>query len=360
MPPFLFLRWLLLRFIRHVVITVLGLTSFLVLFDLIANASKVSAESDSALLALLFYALFRGPSIFSFILPFGVLIGAVWTCASLAANREIFALQAAGFTLRRIALILAAMAGVLSLFQFVLVDRIVTEMTGALNEWKNDEFRGLPSTESTGEAPEWLASGEHFLHMQAVSPDGTRLEFPTVIEVDGKGVAARYWNAETATHRESGWVLKDVSGRDIGREINEQHPQLAVPILMPPDFFSSFNRPVEELGFSQLLALGWGGIETQIHPERYYRVWAHFRWAQPLAAVVMVLLAAPLCLEVQRGDRRTLVATAILLAGFLYFLFQSFLLAMGETGALPPLPAAWGAVACFGAAGVVLSLLRKC
>lgn len=356
--PFVFIRWLLWRFARNVAALAIALTLLLTVFDLLAKASEVALGADQPALALLFYMIFRLPIIGVFILPFAVLAASVQTFGSLASHREILALESSGFTQSRIVLVLVAGAGILATLQFVFADRIVTDATERLNEWKADAYQGLPKLKITPTAPEWLADGNLIVHMAGVSPDGTRLQAPTVIEMDEAGVATRYWNAREATHDGKDWMLEDAAGRDLASRTSLHQKRQPLPMAVLPQTFSSYAKPVEELRFSQLWSLGWSPIETQTQPTELYRVWTLFRLAQPLGGIVMVLLAAPICLQIQRGGRRVLVSTAVFAMGFLYFILQNILLALGEGGDLSPMLAAWGAFASFGCVGLVAVIFR--
>lgn len=357
--PFVFIRWLLGRFLRNVAGVVVALTAMLALFDMLANASTVAAGSGvPPAMSLFFYMLLRLPTIGVFILPFAVLIASVQTFGSLAAQGEILALESAGFTLGRIACTLVAGAATLSALQFAFGDHVVTELTSRMNEWKAVGYHGLPKLEASPIAPEWFSSRNHIIHLGGVSQDGSRVQNPTILETDGVGIAAQYWTAQTAAYGADGWRFEQTTGRNLSRTGQASISPLPHLEDMPPRAISSFAKPIEELRFSQLLTLGWGDLAPQLHPPAFYRVWASYRVAQPLGNVAMVLLAVPVCLQVQRNGRRVWVSTGVFALGFLYFIAQGVLLALGEGGGLSPLVATWGAFAVFGGAGFLAIAFR--
>jgi len=358
--PVVFIRWLLGRFLRNVAAMAAALTALLTLFDMLANASTVAAGSGTPVVSLLFYVLLRLPIIGVFILPFAMLIASVQTFGSLAAQNEILALESAGFTLWRIVGVLALGAAALAAIQFTIGDRIVTEATARMNEWKASGYHGLPKLDTSPEPPAWFASENHIIRLGEISPDGGRLRTPTIIKTNPSGIATYYWTAEKAAYGASGWTFEKPTGRDLGRmsqeNLGQQPPRLAA---MPPQVLSSFSKPVEELHFSELQTLGWGDIAPQLHPPQYYRVWTNYRLAQPLGAVAMLLLAAPICLQVQRNNRRRLsVSIGVFALGFLYFIAQGVLLAVGEEGGVPLPLATWGPFAVFGGIGLAAIALR--
>lgn len=73
---------------------------------------------------------------------------------------------------------------------------------------------------------------------------------------------------------------------------------------------------------------------------KFFTQW-HFRWAQPAICLAIVLLAAPLGIVFTRRARGGGVAVAIFLCAGILFSSTVFL-ALGESGYLPPLWAAWG------------------
>jgi lipopolysaccharide export system permease protein len=77
--------------------------------------------------------------------------------------------------------------------------------------------------------------------------------------------------------------------------------------------------------------------------------------AEGFAPIIMLLLALPTALGHTRSNRTTPIIFG-LGCGLLYLVTDGLLTAMGETGVLPPLVAAWGAPVVF-AAGAVSILL---
>jgi lipopolysaccharide export system permease protein len=74
-----------------------------------------------------------------------------------------------------------------------------------------------------------------------------------------------------------------------------------------------------------------------------------------MACLVMLLLAAPTALANFRGGGATLMAQC-LAGGLLFLVFDGAFTALGESGAAPPVLAAWAAPAIFAALGVTVLL----
>lgn len=344
--------WLLKRFGLSVIFVALALTALLTMFDLLAHANAVTAEQKGLFLPLLYYVLLRIPSILVFIVPFAVLIAALQTFATLAAHHEIVMLQTAGCPLYRIAAIFVAAVMALGVAQFYLADRIVTATVARLAEWEGNAYRGLPKPELFPDKPKWLGSGNYIVHMSDVSLDGTLLDSPTLIWRNDKGVTIRYLEAKYARYANGGWILAEAFERNLVTGEARRFEKLPVSIDLLPLHFAFLNREAEVLRFSELMILGSGKVETQIQSPRYYLAAAWRRIAQPLGAAVMVLLAAPVALQLSRRGNRILFTVFAMAMGFFYFVVERVLLTLGETGQVPVELAIWGPPALFGLIGL--------
>jgi lipopolysaccharide export system permease protein len=80
--------------------------------------------------------------------------------------------------------------------------------------------------------------------------------------------------------------------------------------------------------------------------------------AEGAAPIIMLLLALPTALGYARSNR-TIPVILGLCCGLLYLVADGLLTAMGQTGVLPPLAAAWGAPVAFAAGAVSLLLYAE-
>ena len=78
--------------------------------------------------------------------------------------------------------------------------------------------------------------------------------------------------------------------------------------------------------------------------------------AEPIAVLVMLLLAAPVALANFRTTQGAVLSAAALAAGLTFLVLDGLLTALGEGGALSPLLAAWTAPAVFAAMAATVLL----
>jgi len=127
-----------------------------------------------------------------------------------------------------------------------------------------------------------------------------------------------------------------------------------------PPVFESLPGPLVKSGWSetpwQLVkpglpasVLGIPELNSWLHTNRdigwtadrltYLTQW-HYRWSQPFICMVIALLAAPLGIVFSRRGATGAVALAVFLCGGMLFV-SNLSLALGESGYIPPVAAAW-------------------
>jgi lipopolysaccharide export system permease protein len=346
-------RWLLKRLATNIVFVSLGLAALLTVFDSLAHGSEFVAGARNPLLPMVYYALLRFPAILLFVLPFSVLIGALITYGSLSAQREIVALEAAGFTLSRISGIFAVAVAGLGVLAFWVGDRVLPPAFQSLEQWEQRGYRGLPDWDLEARQPEWLASGAYLVQLSGVSEDGAIVESPTVLRLNDEGLMTLYARAERAVYQSEGWEFQQVTEQVLGTGQSRNWAARPVELGLKPHNISLLNASVEALRFRQLRLLGSGQVETPNESPRYYRLAAYRRMAQPLGAVVLLLFAAPTA-RWSRGGSRVAVSAMALAAGFLFFVVERLCLAMGEVGSVPAMLAAFGPHLLFALLGMVV------
>ncbi len=83
-----------------------------------------------------------------------------------------------------------------------------------------------------------------------------------------------------------------------------------------------------------------------------------YRWAEPLSCIVMVLVSAPLGIVYSRRGVLGGVAASIAIFASMYFM-RGTLIALGQSGYLPPFVAAWGTNLVFAILGALLLFYRS-
>ena len=181
----------------------------------------------------------------------------------------------------------------------------------------------------------------------------------SIYERDSRRELVRRIQAASATWRGDRWWLRDAAITDL----DSMHAiQMTVAAsewrttLRPADtarLFSSAYEITSGMAFRSLFGHGLVDRSPSQFQTRLYRT-----IAEALAPIIMLLLALPTALGHSRSNRTGPILFG-LGCGLLYLVSDGLLTAMGSTGILPPLVAAWGAPVSFAAGAVTLLLYSE-
>src|SRR6185312_5920927 len=91
----------------------------------------------------------------------------------------------------------------------------------------------------------------------------------------------------------------------------------------------------------------------------FYQTRLNRSFAEPLGAIVMLLLSAPAALSSMRSDQAMRLFLFGLASGLLFLVADGLLTALGETSALPPVLAAWSAPVAFAALAITVLITAE-
>ena len=341
---------------------VFAMTMLLLLFDVMANAEDVLAFQDHILSALLIYAGLRLPLIAVTAIPIAVLLSCLMVLSKRVNTQEIIALRAAGFPLYRIAGFLLIAGGLFAVLQFSLANMVAPQSAVLLNQWKSLDYQGTPQIGKNAAPMKaiWFKKGNHLFYVESASADGKYLEGLRYLERDENGMLVRYILAEQALYMGDDWKLSQVREPDFGRvhiSNNEDVPQVAeidigdgeeltIPLPLQPSVFSygaeTQKHKAEEFGIFDLLSQR-DYIAAQGKPAYIYKLWVLQKISQPLACLIMVLIALPIALRISRRGSLLSFGFLLTLCGFFYFIAERILFALAESAQLPVFVASFAA-----------------
>ena len=288
------------------------------------------------------------------LLPFTILLTLLYSLGQLSTSREIIAFTQTGRGILRVLRPLIIFGALLSLASFFLTFHLAPWAKGYQEALLKSASQGETSQatnvthhtaneNATSENHFWFIGGFPYdlsgtsplsdVYISIHNPDGSlksRLKSPKV-----------NWNRETGD-----WSFWEPS-------------QLQIQTDPTPEFDQDLPNPLVISGWdetpSQLIQqgldpryLGIPAIQDWLtnNPDhstfrtRSFETQYHYRWAQPWACLVTVLLTAPLAISFARKGRGGAVTLAIVLSA-LMFLFAEVFLAFGDSGHIPAIPAAW-------------------
>lgn len=348
-------RYLSEMLLKRTLATLLVLVGLLQLVDLFDATSDVLARG-LGLGGIVHYELLRLPAMVQQILPVSVLIGALTCFTGLARNSEMAALRATGFTIYRIVLMLLPAVGMIVAIHFLIADQLAPRSEQAFQVWWNAH----PPIRAAKDDPEkiapkkaktvWFRTGPYLVYAQAASADGATLNGVRIYHRDHDGrldqriVARQAVQGKDGRWRLLGSEILDVAATSLSN--GAAADRIWVTDLAPADVVSVFS-PDERISSGRALRAITGDRPADKSPA-FYATRIQRAFAEPIGALVMLLLAAPAALAQQRNNQTVLLLFS-LGAGLLFMMVDGVLTALGQTNVLPPLLGAWAGPFLFAA-----------
>jgi LPS export ABC transporter permease LptG len=338
-------RYVLTEFVKVLILVLVSVVALFVVVDYTDTAKHVR-ESGVPLTILLTYYRFSIFEILNWALPISVLVATLVTFALLAKNNEVTAMKSNGVSLYRIGLPVVAVAIVISLLAYFVLDFVLPYSAKRVDELKR-VIRGRPAVSSTAQQKLWfLGKGRYFINFLAYDRTAQRLTQVQVFELHPtdfritRRIYARHatWNGEAWVF-ENGWMR---SFLDQGESTySEIRSPLALYYQETPEDFATEVKPPEQMTFAQLrkyiTALQEAGYSAD---ELGVKLYEKTSW--PLVSTVMALIAMPFAFRMGKKGALYGIALALIL-GIVYWMVYAVFTKFGEVGNLPPLLSAWAA-----------------
>lgn len=318
------------------------------LLDLNDNLGDFSGTEDMAGTVIRFYIL-RAPAILLVLLPYSLLLANIYCLGKFSKSNEIIAMVQSGTGIARVSAPLVFAGLWCSVLLLGLNFHWAPHAEG-----KRDEMiamaQGRPLFEATnvlyrdpasqrlwmvGAFPKDFQKGEPLQNVEitTIREDRT-LKTRMITPLASYNRITRNWTFENPvigyfTEGEAP-VFETMDEPLIRRTWKETPSQIIKPGLS-----------VEYLGIPELKTWLISPLATQTTSNlpAYLTHW-HYRWALPITCLVTVLLAAPLSIHFARRGSGSGVFLAVVLSVIMLFT-SSITLALGESGSLDPMIAAW-------------------
>jgi len=345
-------RYVAKQFVVTFAVLVLGLPLLFIITDITENLDQHFARgisTGSIALSYLFYI----PQFVVWSLPIAALVGTVFTVGAMTRHQEVVAAKAGGVSFYRLVAPIFVLGAVLSLIALALnevvpvTNQIRAELIGERQTWG-----GTLRSDFI-----YVTEGGHVLAARRLEPASNRMS-GVILEQRGRdGEGHRHAAAHEAVWTpETGWRLQNGFFRYLDENRGEttfEFAEMVVPHLSEtPEELMAEPKDPDEMRYDEMSRFiaaieRSGGDSRPMRTERAQKI------SLPLAVAVIILFGAPLATSSKRGGAAygIGVSLAVTMAYLLLFRVGS---AMGASGSLPPLAAAWLPNLIFLAAGIVL------
>lgn len=335
----------------------LGLAGFIAIFVVVDVFEKIDVFLDHrapAALVARFY-LFRAPEVVVQVLPVALLLASFLALGQLNKFGELTAMRSAGASLLRVLRPVFACAAGSALAALLLGEFVVPAANRERDRIYDEQIQGLRRDEVFERADvTYLGEGGRVWYMRLYLVQEGRMHEVTLQEFE-RGALVRRIDAREATWDGAAWRFASGFERrfDGARETATPFASLVVPGLeeRPADFAKETRQPDEMNGFE--LAAYVDRLRASGARVSNYVVDLHLKLAFPLVNIIVVMIGASIATRLRLQSAAVGFGLSVAIA-FLYYAFMRTGQALGHSGALPPVVAAWLGDAVFGAVGIVM------
>lgn len=335
------------------------LGSFLLLYQLFNLLELVDdiARNQVGWRIVTAYLFYLAPQALYWMVPYAALVAVLVELGLLSKHNELIAIKAGGISLFRLAVPVLA-AGVLLSLGLFLLDLYVLPYANQRQEAVRNQIRGRPPQTVFQPQRKWIfGQGPRLFNYRFFDPRENLFGELSVFELWPDRFALRRRIHARHAHwqpAQGKWMFEEGWQREFDSERAGAFRTFAVAtfpeIAERPEYFKKEILESAQMNFRELggyiAELRQGGFDVgrlQVH-------W-HRKFAFPLMAAVMVLLAFPFGLTV--GRRGAVGGLAVGLGvGITYWLAGAFFEQLGNIQLLPPLLAGWGPDLLFAFVGV--------
>lgn len=336
-------RYLLLEFLGASGVVFLALFLTWIAADSLLHIDLLSSGPSWAFRQILFRAMETVP----LSVPISCLAGVVWSLSRAVRYREITAIRCGGIRLRSVLVPILVLSFLLGGALILFEDRVVVPTRRALLEAERDKDGHAERRPRYLNGRWWYASGLSIFSAAEYLPEERTLQDVTVFKFDRQRHIQQRIDADRALNLEgSSWEFHGVrvlefkaASRGLeGKEL----PVLSVDLGLsgqdlvragPPLALTTLHRLARRIRRH----VGSDATLTAL------QVGFHGRLAQPLAVLVLVLLAVPFAIgDVEYGDSLPRALLRSLAAAGIYWIAWSLALVAGRSSYVPPPFPVWG------------------
>jgi lipopolysaccharide export system permease protein len=305
------------------------------------------------------YYLYSIPGLLGQALPFAALIGTLLSLGALSRHQEITAMRAGGISTLRITFPVLFGGMVMSVFGFMNNEMITPAYSAKAAQIRSVEVEKKQERVVFQQRKLWLRGPDNSIaNIDLVSPDRREMIGVNIFKLDPDFTVRERIRAKRLVWDQGAWKLRDslkFSPTGTAVALSSADGEIYNVVDRPEDM-SMIVKDSVEMDFAELLAYV-RKLKASGYKAVRYEVDLYGKIASPFACLLMVLIAAPLSMQQARsGGAARGIALAVMIAA-VYWALVSGGRALGLSGTLPPLPAAWLANAVFAVAALA-ALLR--
>jgi lipopolysaccharide export system permease protein len=344
---------------RRFTVTAIWMFAAVLMLVVVVDMVELMRANDRGLASfgdLLAMAMLHAPSVTITAAPFTMLLASMAAFAMLARSSELVVTRAAGVSAWRLIAPAIACAALFGTFAFAVYNPIASAFATRFEILEQRFFDETSSRLALSDQGLWLRqggdAGQTVIRARRASNTVERLWDVSIFQFDPSDRLTQRIDARTAVLGEQSWTLggvhrwdlTDAAATDRLAALGETRATALEEMRIPTDLTvehiqDSFAAP-ETIGFWKLpgfiALLEESGFSSSRHRMHWYRL-----LSAPVVFVAMVLVGAAFSMRHIRFGGLGFMALGCVMAGFGFFFISDIANALGASGTVPVLIAAW-------------------
>ncbi len=354
-------RYIFKEFMRLFLTALIGILSVYLCVNFLQKADDLISYKASSV-QVFKYFLYSLPAIATPSIPIAALLATLLSLGNLSRHNEIIAMRSTGVSLGKIIAPVLIGAIMISGFGFINNELIMPVYSARANHIRRVELEKKPQFAAFQLRRLWLRGPENsIVNIDLIAPDRSELFGLNIYKLNPDYTLRERIKARSLAWENGAWRLKDSRKFVLSGEKAVSLPADGeiFNIVESPKDIGMIAKSTEEMNFGEL----WDYVRrlrTRGYNSPQYEVDLYLKLAFPLSSLLMAMIATPLSLQrVRSGGAGWSIAFAVLIA-FAYWALMSTGTALGRSGALSPLIAAWIANIFFaGASAYALTRMHR-
>ncbi|MGM0599470.1 MAG: LptF/LptG family permease [Candidatus Rifleibacteriota bacterium] len=335
----------------------------IIAIDPLMSALQRIVNEDVSFSIMLRWFLNRLPQDMVFTFPMSVLLANLLVFGRMSKDSETIALKAGGLNFYRILVPVIAFALLITLLSFMFNELIVPTSNQNARNIKRYEIMKLVEPKASENSIMRVSDGA-FAYARKVYEKKGRMEKVLLEYYDKKGFLTRRLSAATAKWNGKHWVFIGVVEQNYknGEAVAEPvtRPELTIPaIIEKPSDFARQSKEPKEMSYLELKNRIDTYERTKFMDTTELRVELAKKTSLPFASFFFAIIGASFGITNSRSGAFIGFGVSMLII-FLYYVLMSVFTALGKSGHLAPMLAAWMQNILFALAGFkVLANINK-
>jgi lipopolysaccharide export system permease protein len=349
-------RYLARQFLALLLPIMAGFVMLYIIIDLF-DRLDILLRYDATVSAAARYFVFKIPLMLTQVTPPAVITAALLAFGLLGRRNEIIAFRSGGVSLLQTAAPVLALSLLISAACLVWNETVVPYASREFQYVNNIEIRKRALRGVLSERAIWYHGADGFYHIDYVDRARQAVFDLTIYRLDASFRLRSVVHVPRAEWSDGHWRSTDaveypMEGSDVrGVPV----PADGLRIAETLDDFLEVQREPEELSYTALREriddLARKGIDAS-----HYLVDLYLKLALPFASCVLTVVAVPIAGRLRRHPSIAAIVGLGTAVGFGYWVVLGLSTSLGQTGALPPILAAWAANGMYLLLGVGLFL----